>query len=64
MTLFQPQFSHLYARYSNSAQLLGQQGGFYELKGWDKFGAQRYYGEENQENYARVFHLLLGTTIG
>ena len=47
-----------------TAQSLGQQGGFHELKSWDKFGARRCYGAENQENYAGVFHLLLGLTIG
>ena len=64
MTLFQPQVSHLYAGCSNSAKSLGQQGGFHELKGWDKLGAQRCYWEGNQENYAVVFRLLLGPTIG
>ena len=64
MTLFQPQFSHLYAGCGNSTQLLGQQEGFCELKGWDKFGAQRCYGEGDQGNYAGVFHLLLGPTFG
>ena len=64
MTLFQHQFSHLSSVCSNSAQSLRRQGGFYELKGWDKLGAQRCYGEENQENYAGAFHLLWGLTIG
>ena len=64
MTLFQPQVSHLCAGCINSTQSLGQQGGFHKLKGLDKLGAQRCYGEGNQENYARVFHLLLGPTIG
>ena len=64
MTVFQPKVSHLYAGCSNSAKSLGQQGGFHELKGWDKLGAQRCYGEGNQENYARVFHLLLGLIVG
>ena len=64
MTLFQPQFSHLYSGCSKSGLSLRQQGGFHELKGWDKFGAQRCYGEENQENYAEAFHLLWGLPIG
>ena len=64
MTLFQPQVSHLYVECSNSAQSQGKQGGFHELKGWDQLGAQRCYGEGDQENYAGVCHLLLGPTLG
>lgn len=64
LTLLQPQFAHLYAGRSKSAQPLRQQGGFHELKGWNEFGAQRCYGEEKQENYVGVFCLPLGPTTG